>query len=213
MELERALCSLEPLPPALRALLDSIAQADRHILELEQALQTVSQDPQQYDYHTDPALLHALIAQLAEHKAHTGLQAYDLIDQHICAVDTELARVEAQLRERYKGVPPGPVTAPYARERGAREGVWELRQQQEGESVGGSRRASVVSLGSEPDVEFPFDPNEPTYCVCGRPSFGNMIQCEDEECGIEWFHTECVGLTTLPKGKWYCAQCSAVRKR
>uniref|UniRef100_A0A0N4X5L6 PHD-type domain-containing protein n=1 Tax=Haemonchus placei TaxID=6290 RepID=A0A0N4X5L6_HAEPC len=38
-------------------------------------------------------------------------------------------------------------------------------------------------------------------------SFGEMIGCDNEKCEIEWFHFECIGLTTKPKGKWFCPNC------
>ena len=56
---------------------------------------------------------------------------------------------------------------------------------------------------------------------CGiQVSFGEMIGCDKEDvsallgllilsiiiysmqCPIEWFHFQCVGLTSKPKGKW-----------
>jgi len=33
------------------------------------------------------------------------------------------------------------------------------------------------------------------------------------QCPIEWFHFACVGLTTKPKGKWFCPKCTADRKK
>lgn len=33
------------------------------------------------------------------------------------------------------------------------------------------------------------------------------------QCQIEWFHFACVGLTTKPKGKWYCPRCTIERKK
>lgn len=33
------------------------------------------------------------------------------------------------------------------------------------------------------------------------------------QCPIEWFHFACVGLTTKPKGKWYCPKCTQDRKK
>ncbi|KAK3736156.1 hypothetical protein QZH41_015549 [Actinostola sp. cb2023] len=56
---------------------------------------------------------------------------------------------------------------------------------------------------SSPQADIPIDPNEPTYCLCKQVSFGEMIGCDNDECPIEWFHFQCVGLTTKPKGKWY----------
>jgi inhibitor of growth protein 5/inhibitor of growth protein 4 len=28
------------------------------------------------------------------------------------------------------------------------------------------------------------------------------------KCDVEWFHIACVDLKTVPKGKWYCDNCS-----
>ncbi len=53
----------------------------------------------------------------------------------------------------------------------------------------------------------PIDPDEPTYCLCDQVSYGEMIGCDNDACTIEWFHFNCVGLTTKPKGKWYCPKC------
>jgi hypothetical protein len=44
--------------------------------------------------------------------------------------------------------------------------------------------------------------NEPVYCLCNRPSFGNMVECSNDACSIEWFHFSCVQLKKAPKGKW-----------
>ncbi|KAF5303097.1 hypothetical protein FQR65_LT08429 [Abscondita terminalis] len=62
-------------------------------------------------------------------------------------------------------------------------------------------------------LDMPVDPNEPTYCLCHQVSYGEMIGCDNPDCPIEWFHFACVGLTTKPKGKWYCPKCSQDRKK
>ena len=68
----------------------------------------------------------------------------------------------------------------------------------------------------ESTVEAPdwtFDPSEPRYCLCNQVSYGDMVACDNEDCTIEWFHYPCVGITSSPKGKWYCPQCSVSLKR
>ena len=50
------------------------------------------------------------------------------------------------------------------------------------------------------------------YCLCKRPSFGNMIACDNPTCKIEWYHYPCVGITRAPKRKWYCNTCSEQKK-
>lgn len=62
-------------------------------------------------------------------------------------------------------------------------------------------------------LDMPVDPNEPTYCLCHQVSYGEMIGCDNELCPIEWFHFACVGLTTKPKGKWFCPKCSMELKK
>ena len=52
-------------------------------------------------------------------------------------------------------------------------------------------------------LDMPVDPNEPTYCTCQQVSYGEMIACDNENCEIEWFHYNCVGLSGPPRGKWY----------
>ena len=64
-----------------------------------------------------------------------------------------------------------------------------------------------------PIVDMPIDPNEPTYCLCGQVSYGEMIGCDNQDCPIEWFHFECVKLTRIPKGKWYCPICRGSKSK
>ncbi|KAH8835067.1 hypothetical protein DL96DRAFT_21045 [Flagelloscypha sp. PMI_526] len=49
------------------------------------------------------------------------------------------------------------------------------------------------------------------YCFCNRVSFGQMIGCDNQKCEKEWFHIECVGLSDVPDGGWYCDVCKAKR--
>ncbi|KAJ1461832.1 hypothetical protein M885DRAFT_584731 [Pelagophyceae sp. CCMP2097] len=58
--------------------------------------------------------------------------------------------------------------------------------------------------------EEPHDPDEPTWCVCDRGFFGEMVGCDGEDkCEFGgWFHIECVGLARAPRGEWRCASCT-----
>lgn len=73
--------------------------------------------------------------------------------------------------------------------------------------------ALVLALTNDPKniTDMPIDPNEPTYCICGDVFYGEMVACDNPNCPIEWFHFGCVGLTSKPKGAWYCPQCSAAK--
>ena len=72
----------------------------------------------------------------------------------------------------------------------------------------------ALTLSQPADVlDMPVDPNEPTYCLCSQVSYGEMIGCDNSDCTIEWFHFLCVGLSTKPKGKWYCPLCTDEKKK
>ena len=45
------------------------------------------------------------------------------------------------------------------------------------------------------------------YCTCRSVSYGNMVACDNDDCPYEWFHWSCVGITSEPKGKWFCPEC------
>ena len=46
------------------------------------------------------------------------------------------------------------------------------------------------------------------YCYCNCPDDRSMIACDNTECKIEWFHQDCLNLKFVPRGKWYCLDCS-----
>ncbi len=48
--------------------------------------------------------------------------------------------------------------------------------------LSGRTDQAEVPLGAVlPDADMPIDPNEPTYCICNRVSFGEMIACDSSE--------------------------------
>ena len=53
-------------------------------------------------------------------------------------------------------------------------------------------------------LDMPVDPNEPTYCLCGQVSYGEMIGCDNPDCPIEWFHVSREYLLVLITVYWHC---------
>lgn len=49
------------------------------------------------------------------------------------------------------------------------------------------------------------------YCTCQRPSFGEMIGCDNDNCEFQWFHYECVGIKEQPPGMWLCPVCTQAK--
>lgn len=74
----------------------------------------------------------------------------------------------------------------------------------------GGRAMGKDGAGDEEmeDAGYDDDGDDAAYCVCQKPSYGNMVACDNEKCELEWFHWECVGLVAEPKGKWLCPNCS-----
>ncbi|GAA5972527.1 hypothetical protein JCM21900_003234 [Sporobolomyces salmonicolor] len=68
--------------------------------------------------------------------------------------------------------------------------------------------AHLPPLEDEYDpVEGEDDADKTLYCFCQRVSFGEMIACDAPDCEHEWFHLSCVGLKSIPDGRWFCDEC------
>lgn len=50
------------------------------------------------------------------------------------------------------------------------------------------------------------------WCYCNQPSFGDMVECDNDKCTIQWFHFACLRIRCPPKGKWYCPSCCKLPK-
>ena len=57
------------------------------------------------------------------------------------------------------------------------------------------------------------DGDDRKYCTCRSVSYGNMVACDNDDCPYEWFHWSCVGITSEPKGSWYCPDCRKKKGR
>lgn len=66
---------------------------------------------------------------------------------------------------------------------------------------------SGITVTSQPQLD-----HERKYCYCGGPEEGRMIGCDNEDCVLQWFHTSCLMIDTIPRGKWYCPDCRKLSK-
>ena len=57
------------------------------------------------------------------------------------------------------------------------------------------------------DMSCSKSPENEKWCYCGGEEHGQMIACDNETCSIGWFHTDCLNLKRIPKGRWYCRDC------
>lgn len=173
---------------------------------------------------------------LCTEKVLLAQQAYDLIDSHLKRLDEDLNQYAEDLKQEGKIPPDEPVILPPASMRDERRKAffstpqgkrldmrfdrdrdWERDGDRDSELMpppGSHKKKSIPAPMDGEDQ--PIDPNEPTYCICGQVSFGDMIACDNENCeGGEWFHYQCVGLSSESrfKGKWYCPSCKFLQRR
>lgn len=166
-------------------------------------------------------------------KVQLAMQTYEMVDKHIRRLDADLARFEADLKDKTLNPNVSEVETAHkkkGRKAGEKEKKKGRRTMSDDDEIPKAVRKKIKTqavippeIGALPatltithpsDVlDMPVDPNEPTYCFCHQVSYGEMIGCDNPDCPIEWFHFACVGLTCKPKGKWYCSNCSAERKK
>ncbi|CAG7836035.1 unnamed protein product [Allacma fusca] len=169
-------------------------------------------------------------------KVQLAIQTYELVDKHIRRLDSDLARFESEIKNGAVGTPTPPRTEtppPTTNNKRGRKKEKESKKSkaepaEDKSNKGGSTSPArkkhkseiqlaaeqAASSGSSGDVlDMPVDPNEPTYCICSQVSYGQMIACDNPECPIEWFHIGCMGLSSIPKGKWYCPKCLPTKKK
>ena len=70
--------------------------------------------------------------------------------------------------------------------------------------------SDVTSPSSDSSVDASSSANVDLWCYCQQPeSEREMVGCDYPDCSIQWFHLDCLGLSTskIPKGDWYCPDC------
>jgi len=236
--LERYLASLETLPGELKNNFDSMADLDRSNKDMMVDIDSASDEYLRKVRDLSPGKRKAEMEKIqkmfkeskkfADDKVHLAIQTYELVDKHIRKLDNDLAKFESEMKEK------GRLSQTESEE----EEVDEKRNKKktkDGKKKKGSNKdddkkkkkqkgvktdstlptASLVGMLQVPQevLDMPVDPNEPTYCLCNQVSYGEMIGCDNQECPIEWFHFQCMGLNTKPKGKWYCPKCQPMFKK
>ncbi|XP_043215197.1 inhibitor of growth protein 4-like [Amphibalanus amphitrite] len=178
--------------------------------------------------------LHTKLRELADDKVQLAIQTYELVDKHIRRLDSDLALFESEIKQKGLGArgrstdesgkkaarkkSDGRRRRKSSSDEGSPPPQKRGRKSASGAAAAGEEGAAPteLSLGiTHPSdvLDMPVDPNEPTYCLCHQVSYGEMIGCDNLDCPIEWFHFACVGLTTKPKGKWFCPKCNQDKKK
>uniref|UniRef100_V9LBX0 Inhibitor of growth protein n=1 Tax=Callorhinchus milii TaxID=7868 RepID=V9LBX0_CALMI len=159
----------------------------------------------------------------SDDKVQLAMQTYEMVDKHIRRLDADLARFEADLKEKLESSDydssggRGNKTRNQKDKKGSRgrgrKGSDDDTPKKKKQKAGSDYSDSVLKMHPSDVLDMPVDPNEPTYCLCHQVSYGEMIGCDNPDCPIEWFHFACVDLATKPKGKWFCPRCIQERKK
>lgn len=165
-------------------------------------------------------LAYSKCKEFSDDKVQLAMQIYELVDKHIRRLDADLARFENELKDKLDSS--GPESSDDKKSKKKKN--LKDRRGGSGREKNGSDHDSpkhkaqknsevLLNVHSSDVLDMPVDPNEPTYCLCAQVSYGEMIGCDNADCPIEWFHFTCVGLTTKPKGKWFCPRCTQDMKK
>ncbi|XP_055332899.1 inhibitor of growth protein 4-like [Paramacrobiotus metropolitanus] len=167
---------------------DRIAELKRNVDSILKFMMSgKASEQEKLEKYREMKTIWAKIHGLNEAKVKLTQNAYDMVDRVIRRLDKELEAIVSEIGS-------------------GKSSSAEKNQRDKGALDEGPGRARV--RGADP-FDMPVDPNEPTYCECKQISFGEMIACDNQSCPIEWFHFACVGLTSKPKGKWFCKRCVA----
>lgn len=122
---------------------------------------------------------------------------------------------ESETASQQLGVEPGSLSPAAEREEAPQQRQQRQYVREKGVPAAGELAAAAAAAeqAEEPVVHVQGNALEPRYCVCDNVAYGKMVQCDNDHCCIGWFHYACVGMTGIPKGKWYCQACSEQMQR
>ncbi|KAI7288324.1 hypothetical protein KC343_g699 [Hortaea werneckii] len=70
-----------------------------------------------------------------------------------------------------------------------------------------SSRHPELTTALEEEEDYEEENNDHLYCYCQKVSYGDMVCCDNDDCAYQWFHFDCVGIESEPKGEWLCPTC------
>lgn len=243
MYLEHYLDSLESLPTELQRNFNLMRDLDQKAQDLMEEIDEKAEGYLLTVRSLSPEKRTTLLAaiqklfgksrEFGDDKVQLAMQTYEMVDKHIRKLDADLARFEADLKEKSISQPKPDDKTETVGKKGLKDKDKKKRKSMKEEfedEIPKKKKKKgqkdedppllpllsvlPLSMTNPSDVlDMPVDPNEPTYCLCHQVSYGEMIGCDNPDCPIEWFHFACVGLTTKPKGKWFCPRCLEERKK
>ncbi|PVD37091.1 hypothetical protein C0Q70_04084 [Pomacea canaliculata] len=131
-------------------------------------------------------------------KVQLAMQTYELVDKHIRKLDADLARFEADLKDKNSGNHDSTETSGKKKnekdkkKRKSQKDDFEdeipKRKKKKGQTQPQEEAPlpAFTHLMSHPSdvLDMPVDPNEPTYCLCHQVSYGEMIGCDNPDVSL-----------------------------
>lgn len=62
------------------------------------------------------------------------------------------------------------------------------------------------------NVGIALEQSRDVWCYCQQGESDMMIACDNVDCRVKWFHTKCLMMRKIPKGKWMCPDCAKLHK-
>ncbi|KAK5968948.1 Inhibitor of growth protein [Trichostrongylus colubriformis] len=211
---------LDELPPLICKNAEEIREIDEKKMsqEIQQRLEhhvknlKKLSNEQRAKLYRETQAMYKEIDKLSDRKIKLAQKMYDAVDEHIKEMDQEIAVFHEHQRKKH-------AEAQAASSEDAQKNLASsaIKPDKRKKQQNSKAKENEGTNGYKPPivapVDMPVDPNEPTYCICHQVSFGQMVACDGPRCKNEWFHFQCVGLTSSPVGKWYCDDCKEARKK
>jgi len=160
---------------------------------------------------------------LSKEKFDIARQNYEIVDFFIEKLDDDLKKFEEEIKgqaDELKGIQEDMSVKESGgkRNKGKFESKYFKTKNKLTSTIKASDKHSInAALGYGNEIldpaNTPIDKNEPKYCYCNGFSYGDMISCDNPFCEKEWFHFQCINITTKPKGKWYCRECKQLKQK
>ncbi|MBN3298511.1 ING5 protein, partial [Amia calva] len=136
----------------------------------------------------------------SDDKVQLAMQTYEMVDKHIRRLDADLARFEADLKEKLevsgyespdgKGMKKGRSQRDKrgSRGRGRKGSDEDSPKKKKTKTSSPDYSDSVLAVHPSDVLDMPVDPNEPTYCLCHQVSYGEMIGCDNPDVSQKVYH-------------------------
>uniref|UniRef100_A0A667HLZ0 Inhibitor of growth family member 5 n=1 Tax=Lynx canadensis TaxID=61383 RepID=A0A667HLZ0_LYNCA len=221
MYLEHYLDSIENLPCELQRNFqlmreldqrteDKKAEIDILAAEYISTVKTLSPD-QRVEHLQKIQSAYSKCKEYSDDKVQLAMQTYEMVDKHIRRLDADLARFEADLKDKMegsdfessggRGLKKGRGQKEKRGSRGRGRRTSEEDTPKKKKHKGGSEFTdTILSVHPSDVLDMPVDPNEPTYCLCHQVSYGEMIGCDNPDVSVGAVHGPRAGPCTQGRG-------------